>query len=587
MNMHFPQSYLAQAEARMIANTDNQYLVPTSGNPLRGLIQDHVVAGTWMTNKDTFFTRDEYYQLIYGALRPENNYSGGGRVRTLPPAVWKPKPRWTGKQIISTIMLNVTPEGAKGLHMASKAKVPGSAWGKSNEEEGTVQFFEGDMITGTLDKSQFGATSYGLVHSCYELYGAEVGGKLLGILSRLFTKYLQHRAFTCRMDDLLLTKEGNKVRADLIKEADERGYMAALQVVGLDKEKDLKSAQTKHNLNTRLEEVLRDDNKLAGLDAVVSSKMGELTSQAIKATLPGGLVKPFPHNHMQTMTISGAKGSNVNASQISCMLGQQSLEGRRVPTMVSGKTLPSFKAFETAPRAGGYVAQRFLTGIRPQEYYFHCMAGREGLIDTAVKTSRSGYLQRCLIKHLEGIKVNYDHTVRNADQSVIQFHYGEDSLDVTKQKSLLQFEFATRNYESLVNRYNPANAIGKIDESEAVDHMKRTLREVAGAHLADATLSLEGQSPLPDPTLSLFSPSKYMGSVSEAYAAQLGDYIAKNPQKLLKSKKKDRKTWHEWCTKNIKDDLIELEDFRLLMAMRYMRSLVDPGEAVGLLASQG
>lgn len=84
----------------MIANTDNQYLVPTSGAPLRGLIQDHVVAGVWMTNKQTFFTREEYHQIIYGALRPEDNYSGSGRVITLPPAIWKPKPLWTGKQIV-------------------------------------------------------------------------------------------------------------------------------------------------------------------------------------------------------------------------------------------------------------------------------------------------------------------------------------------------------------------------------------------------------------------------------------------------------------------------------------------------------
>lgn len=91
-----------------IANTDNQYLVPTSGDPLRGLIQDHVVAGVWMTNKSTFFTREEYQQLLYGALRPEDNYSGNGRVITLPPAMWKPKPLWTGKQIVS-IVLNCLP----------------------------------------------------------------------------------------------------------------------------------------------------------------------------------------------------------------------------------------------------------------------------------------------------------------------------------------------------------------------------------------------------------------------------------------------------------------------------------------------
>ena len=84
----------------MIANTDNQYLVPTSGAPLRGLIQDHVVAGVWMTNKQTFFTREEYHQIIYGALRPENEYSGGGTVLTVPPAIWKPQALWTGKQIV-------------------------------------------------------------------------------------------------------------------------------------------------------------------------------------------------------------------------------------------------------------------------------------------------------------------------------------------------------------------------------------------------------------------------------------------------------------------------------------------------------
>ena len=102
---------MARSEAMFIANTDNQYLVPTSGKPLRGLIQDHVVAGLWMTNKATFFTREEYQQLIYGALRPEDDLSGGGRVLTVPPAIWKPRPLWTGKQIVCS-----TFEAAFGLH---------------------------------------------------------------------------------------------------------------------------------------------------------------------------------------------------------------------------------------------------------------------------------------------------------------------------------------------------------------------------------------------------------------------------------------------------------------------------------------
>lgn len=101
MNMHFPQSLVAQAEARLIANTDNQYLVPTSGNPLRGLIQDHVVAGVWLTSKDTWFSREQYQQLIYGALRTEDNYTGEGMIKTVAPAVFRPRPMWSGKQVVS------------------------------------------------------------------------------------------------------------------------------------------------------------------------------------------------------------------------------------------------------------------------------------------------------------------------------------------------------------------------------------------------------------------------------------------------------------------------------------------------------
>ena len=157
------------------------------------------------------------------------------------------------------------------------------------------------------------------------------------------------------------------------------------------------------------------------------------------------------------MVTTGAKGSMVNQSQVSCQLGQQALEGRRVPRMSSGRTLPSFAPYDPNPRADGFIADRFLTGVRPQEYYFHCMAGREGLVDTAVKTSRSGYLQRCLVKHLEELKVSYDHTVRDGEGGVVQFLYGEDGIDPTKAAHLdcesRTFQFLARNHKSLKKRY--------------------------------------------------------------------------------------------------------------------------------------
>ena len=130
----------------------------------------------------------------------------------------------------------------------------------------------------------------------------------------------------------------------------------------------------------------------------------------------------------------------LNNSSIVCHLSMQSLfqngqielEGRRIPMQLSGKHLPCFKAYDLNPVAGGYANNRFLTGLNPSQFLFHCMAGREGLVDTVVKTSRSGYLQRCLIKFLEGVKVAYDHTVRDSDSSIVQFLFGEDGLDPIK-----------------------------------------------------------------------------------------------------------------------------------------------------------
>lgn len=433
---------------------------------------------------------------------------------------------------------------------------------------------DGELLCGVLDKAAFGATDYGLVHSVYELYGAEIAGRLLGILSRLFTKFLQHRAFTCRMDDLILTREGDAKRTDLLAQGKNLGTEGAIDnFPSLSKTPptDLPNA-----LTSLLEDVLRDDNKMAGLDVTVKMKLSKLTSSISDACIPNGLWRKFPHNHMQTMTLSGAKGTAVNARQISCALGQQELEGRRVPVMVSGKTLPSFRPFETKAVAGGYVASRFLTGIKPQEFYFHCMAGREGLIDTAVKTSRSGYLQRCLIKHLEGIRVHYDHTVRGSDNSIYQFHYGGDALDVTKQKHLYQFEFIAQNEVSLVNFLKPRVITGVVDDSTAPLYMKKVLKRSLDCPDKNTPAKRDKY----DPALSRYSPSRYLGSTSEQFATAVDQYVKTNPHKLVKSKD------HVDVIKRRKAPIPAI-NFRLLMNVKYMRSLVEPGEAVGLLASQG
>lgn len=467
------------------------------------------------------------------------------------------------------MLQNITPSNARGLNLDSKAKVPGNLWGKDSQEDKVI-FMDGELLSGVLDKSAFGATDFGLVHSIYELYGADVAGQLLGILSRLFTKFLQHRAFTCRMDDLSLTPEGNSKRKELLAKGVGLGTEGAME--NFPSLADVPPDGRPEALRSLLEDVLRDDAKMAGLDMTVKGKLMKLTTSIANSCMPHGLLRQFPHNHMQAMTLSGAKGSAVNAQQISCALGQQELEGRRVPVMVSGKTLPSFKPFETRAIAGGYVASRFLTGVKPQEFFFHCMAGREGLIDTAVKTSRSGYLQRCLIKHLEGLRVHYDNTVRGSDSSIYQFHYGGDALDVTKQKHLYQFEFIARNSHTLVNRYKPAQLQNIVDDTTAGDYMKRIVKQVRKNRHGGPKL---------EPTLSVYDPSRFLGSTSEKFALKVAEYVKQNPHGLLRVKGGPEPALRR------RNPPIPTKRFQLLMKVKYMRSLVDPGEAVGLLASQG
>ena len=474
-------------------------------------------------------------------------------------------------------MVNICPSSSQGLNLNSKNRVPNSAWGRHSTEQDVI-FMDGELLCGILDKSQFGATSFGFVHATYELFGAETAGKLLSVLSRLFSKFLQHRAFTCRMDDLALTPAGEVARRNAMDKGSRFGTLASIENFPTLSDPTLTSDDKQAALRERLEEVLRDDNKMAGLDVTVKMKMKTLKTEVDKVCIPGGLLRKFPHNHMQAMVMTGAKGSSVNAGQISAALGQQELEGRRVPVMVSGKTLPSFKAFETSAISGGYIGSRFLTGLRPQEFYFHCMAGREGLIDTAVKTSRSGYLQRCLIKHLEGLQVHYDHTVRGSDSSIYQFLYGGDGLDVTKQKYLLEsaklqdnlFYFAAQNLATFQNKVHSEDLAntGHLDEKTASSYMKKIFKKQK-THLTPAT--------------SIYNPARFLGSTSERFAKGLFGYLDNNPHGVLYTKN-DKSVAADVARKR---QMVLANKFKNVMNVRYLQSLVDPGEAVGLLASQG
>lgn len=587
MNMHFPQNELARAEAISIADTDHQYLSATAGKPLRGLIQDHISMAVQLTKRDTFFNKEDYYQLLYASLRPENNHTfGGERITVVKPAILKPVPRWTGKQLITTILINISPEATHGrLNMTGSSQTNKKLWSIDSEEQ-DVLIRDSNLLIGIMDKGQIGPTKGGLVHAVYETYGHVYAGKLLSVLGRLLTKMLHMRAFSCGVEDLILTPKGEVDRVETLKAANTAGLDAASTYVLVKKDGKVPSSSDPELL-LRLEDVLRDDNKQETLDGVMKGAGQQISSAVTAACLPVGLVKPFPKNQMQAMTNTGAKGSMVNANLISCNLGQQVLEGRRVPTMISGKTLPCFKPFESSLRAGGYIVDRFLTGVRPQEYFFHAMAGREGLIDTAVKTSRSGYLQRCLIKGMEGLRVEYDTSVRDSDGSVIQFLYGEDGLDITKATYLNQCQFKADNFWS-----QSAGVLGegweRISDQE----------EPIAAHMKSVAKALNKGKPrskIPDPVLSIWNPGRYAASVSETFYNDVKKFSGTHDD-FRRTSKKDKEAWkqklatidsHARQAEEAREkDRVTKKDFEAMMWSKYLKSVVDPGEAVGVVAGQ-
>jgi len=611
INLHFPQDHLGRAEGYDIVHADQQFFVPTDGKPLRGLIQDHIVAGTLLTMKDRFMTRVEYCQLVYECVAMD--CSGGWEVWLEPPAILKPQPMWTGKQVFTAVLMHYTRDQLP-FTMAADSKVPLEMWGKTSGE-GKMHIWRNNLVAGCVDKAAFG--KYGLLHIFHELYGAERTSIFTAALSRLFTGFIQHYGFTCGMSDVLLISRAEHMRKELLETADVKALEAAAQFTGVigpqefvSKGSSLEDAflSCEASVRTALSERFRSNSADTGpaLDMKASGAMHPLSSEVVKACLPAGQLKPFRHNMMALMTVTGAKGSVVNFSQISCLLGQQELEGRRVPRMASGKTLPCFAAYDSGARSGGFVGDRFLTGLRPQEYYFHCMAGREGLVDTTVKTSRSGYLQRCLVKNLEPLRVGYDSTVRDdCDGSIVQFLYGEDGADPTMVGCLRTLPLLFYNMPQFAVQVEAVAAtsvpklIGQEKQEEAAsDAVKRRAKALLLGKVSKA-------AKIP-PVNSLYFQST-MGVCPEGFQDALTDAIfggcmlPPNPEGVesaykfnsLSSKKKNKSSKKSGFVsgKEGEEETSSLKSlngmqFQKLMHAKFYRSQAAPGEAVGVVAAQ-
>ncbi|EIN13283.1 beta and beta-prime subunits of DNA dependent RNA-polymerase [Punctularia strigosozonata HHB-11173 SS5] len=388
MNMHVPQSEETRAELAQIAWVPRQIISPQANKPVMAIVQDTLCGIRKFTLRDTFLDWNQVQNILLWV--PE--WDG-----TVPiPTIVKPKPMWTGKQILSMCI-------PRGINIF-RSPDPKSS---SPVFDDGMMIENGDIIFGIVDKKTVGSAQGGLIHVVFREKGPEATRGLFSGLQQVVNYWLFHNGFSIGIGDTIADDKTTAVISKII--ADRK---ATVSKITQDAYHDRLKPQPGMTIRESFESKVERELNLARDDS------GQYAQKHLKED-----------NNVKQMVVAGSKGSYINISQMSVCVGQQSVEGRRIPFGFRHRTLPHFTKDDFSPEARGFVENSYLRGLTPHEFFFHAMAGREGLIDTAVKTAETGYIQRRLVKALEDVAVCYDGTVRNSLGDLIQFVYGEDGMD--------------------------------------------------------------------------------------------------------------------------------------------------------------
>jgi len=436
MNLHIPQSEEARTEALMLMQVQDQILSPRFGGPIIGAIRDFITAAYLFTRRSNYLTKNEVNRLLIAA----------GYMGPLPePAIKTPQPLWSGKQIFSLFL-------PKTLNYALKANICQSCVQCKEEEcvyDAYVVIKNGQLLTGVIDRKAIGSEqSESLLHRIIKDYGSQAGREFLNKITRMLKLCITMRGFTYTYDQLVLSQKAeakiNKTMERIHRKINEliesyrNGTLQRLPGQTLEESFEI---YVMHELATARDEA----GKIADQDFTIEN---------------AGIV----------MTRTGARGSSLNIGQMAACVGQQSVRGKRILRGYAGRALPHFVEGDPSPRARGFVYSSYQSGLDAIEFFFHAMGGREGLVDTAVRTQQSGYMQRRLINALEHIRLEYDGTVRDSAGDVIQFKYGEDGVDPAKSD-----HGKAVNVSRLIEQIRIGEEKGK---PAPADYVKARLKEV-------------------------------------------------------------------------------------------------------------
>ncbi|XP_070810562.1 DNA-directed RNA polymerase II subunit RPB1 isoform X3 [Pituophis catenifer annectens] len=396
MNLHLPQSLETRAEIQELAMVPRMIVTPQSNRPVMGIVQDTLTAVRKFTKRDVFLERGEVMNLLMFLS------TWDGKVPQ--PAILKPRPLWTGKQIFSLIIPgHINCVRTHSTHPDDEDSGP---YKHISPGDTKVIVENGELIMGILCKKSLGTSAGSLVHISYLEMGHDVTRLFYSNIQTVINNWLLIEGHTIGIGDSI---------------ADAKTYQDIQNTIKKAKQDVIEVIEKAHN--NELEPTPGNT-----LRQTFENQVNRILNDARDKTGSSAQKSLSEYNNFKSMVVSGAKGSKINISQVIAVVGQQNVEGKRIPFGFKHRTLPHFIKDDYGPESRGFVENSYLAGLTPTEFFFHAMGGREGLIDTAVKTAETGYIQRRLIKSMESVMVKYDATVRNSINQVVQLRYGEDGL---------------------------------------------------------------------------------------------------------------------------------------------------------------
>lgn len=536
MNLHLPQSIAAETELERLASVLRLIISPRENAPIIQMVQDTLTGAFRISNPRVSIPEHVAMNLITRLKR-------------------------------SVASFERTNKNHSGMDVISHA------FPMMNFDE-NVTIKNGKLMRGLLKKGAFNTPSKGVLHVLYNDFGPDRCGQFINEVQSIITKFNMYTGFSTGASDLI----SNLETAEFV-------------------------SQTLADGRRRVQEILTDVHAGRFVNISGRSDGDELENQInntlkdISAKISARVMESLPRdNRLVQMVEAGAKGSDLNITQMIALLGQQIIDGKRVQFTLQDRTLPHFTKFDDGIESRGFVESSFVAGLRPAEFFYHAMGGREGLIDTAVKTADTGYIQRRMMKTMEDMHVAYDGTVRNNQGQIIQYRYGEDGVDSICVESQ-PIDLALLSMEEIYKRYalNIEELVPIVTETitEAPDLVDEILRD-RDVLAKDVFLFTNKDSILAPVHLKRLV-NKYKNTYSTktdltpAYVVDELSKLIKEPYMifnrvfhcLLRFYLAPRKCIVDYrFSKEIFDEILREIRFR------YIKSRVHSGEMVGALAAQ-